>query len=84
MSNRFDTSEYVKGLTLSGLARAQARTVADAMPEGSATRADIDRLHAELVALDVRAKADMRVLRWTTLAGMTCLSLALLVLHLAR
>ena len=57
MRSNFDTNEYVKSLTVAGLARAQ---VQNKRPEDAATVADLERLKVQLDAAADRAEAELK------------------------
>ena len=85
MSSRFDTTEYVKSLTVAGLARAQANAQPrSALPEDAATLADLERLKVQIDEAVVRAESELKRFRVLTLAGILMLCATILLLHFSR
>ena len=89
MGSRFDTAEYVKGLTVAGMARAQAQSAVEQVAtarraEDAATIADLERLKAHIDAGAARTRADLERFRLLTLAGLLMLCASILLLHFAR
>lgn len=88
MASRFETSEYVKGLTVAGMARAQARAATGDASGGAvndlATLADLERLKDRIDAAAVRAEAELRRFRLLTFAGIVMLCASILLLHFSH
>ena len=89
MRSQFDTSEYVKGLTVAGMARAQAQSAACAVtiggPAGApATVADLERLKERIDAAAARSEAELKRFRLLTCVGMLMLCASILLLHFSR
>ena len=84
MSSRFDTTEYVKGLTMAGLARAQAQATAERrQPEDAATIADLERLKDRIDAAAARSEAELQRFRLLTFLGILMLC-ATILLHFSH
>ena len=81
MRSNFDTNEYVKTLTVAGLARAQ---VQNKRPEDAATVADLERLKVQLDAAAARAEAQLKRFRLLTCLGIMLLCATILLLHFSR
>ena len=85
MSSRFDTTEYVKGLTMAGLARAQAQATAERrQPEDAATIADLERLKDRIDAAAARSEAELQRFRLLTFLGILMLCATILLLHFSH
>ena len=89
MRTSFETSDYVKGVTVAGVARAQAEAAiaqADAArPSGEmATLADLERLKARIDAAAAKARAELQRFRLFSLAGILLLCASILLLHFSR
>ena len=80
----FDTNAYVRGLTISGLARTQARSDGALSTGDLATRADLQAVARLLEAAIVRQHAQLRRLWLTLLAGLSTAVVAALTLFLIR
>ena len=89
MRSQFETSEYVKGLSLAGLVRAHAQTaVAQATavprPGDAATVADLEKLKERIDAAAMRAEAEFKRFRKLTFVGILLLCASMLLLHFSR
>ena len=89
MRSQFDTSEYVKGLTVAGMARAQAQSAVEhaqavRRPEDAATVADLERLKERIDAGAARAEAELKRFRLLTFVGILMLCASILLLHFSR
>ena len=92
MRSQFDTTEYVKGLTVAGMARAQAQSAVDqartAQAAGrsgdAATIADLEHLKAHIDAAAAGAQAELERFRRLTFAGLLMLCASILLLHFSR
>ena len=85
MSSRFDTTEYVKGLTMAGMARAQAQATAERrQPEDAATIADLERLKDRIDAAAARSEAELQRFRLLTFLGILMLCATILLLHFSH
>lgn len=89
MRTKFDTASYVRGLTIAGMAREQARAGAaegraSAAPTDAVTLADLERLKSQIDAAAGRASADLQRFQLITLAGIIFLCATILLLHFSR
>jgi hypothetical protein len=89
MRSQFDTADYVKGLTVAGMARAHAQSAVDQAsaanrPEDAATVADLERLKERIDAAALSAASDLKRFQLLTLAGIWMLCATILLLHFAR
>ena len=89
MRTSFETSDYVAGLSLAGVARAQAEAAiaqasASRVPGEMATLADLERLKASIDTAAAEARAELQRFRLFSLAGILLLCASILLLHFSR
>ena len=89
MRSQFDTADYVKGLTVAGMARAHAQSAAEQVaaskrPEDAATIADLERLKERIDTAALSAGAELRRFQLVTLAGILMLCATILLLHFSH
>jgi hypothetical protein len=81
MRSSFDTNDYVKSLTVAGLARAHSQ---NKRPEDAATVADLESLKVQIDAAAARAEAELKRFRLITCLGIMMLCATILLLHFSR
>jgi hypothetical protein len=94
MRSSSNSADYVKGLTVAGIARSQAQIATDKAianlaaqpkkPEDAATMADLEQLKERIDAAAASAEAEFRRFRLLSVVGVALLCVSILLLHFSR